>query len=186
MTGEILVEKEARVHASGLAMTIVLISFSMLFATMFMGYFLFRVNAPAWPPLGMEKINAFWPTVSTVTILISSLLYIFFEKKRALNSLYFCAALGVIFMISQINLWSFLKTEGYYLSTGIYASLIYSFTWTHAAHIILALIFLAYVIVKANKPHDKVRFDIIVSSVGKFWHFLGLVWILMYLTLFIF
>src|SRR6056300_1008638 len=165
MAGEILVEKEARVHASGLAMTIVLISFSMLFATMFMGYFLFRVNAPVWPPLGMEKINVFWPTISTVTILISSLFYILFEKKRTLGHLYICSAFGVIFMISQLNLWGFLKTEGYYLSTGIYASLIYSFTWTHAAHIILALVLLGYVIFKVNRPHDKVRFEIIINSV---------------------
>ncbi len=186
MGGEILVEKQARVHASGLAMTIVLISFSMLFATMFMGYFLFRINAPVWPPLGMEKIGLFWPNLSTVSIIASSIFYVLFEKKREKNYLFLCTALGFVFMLSQFNLWGFLKEQGYYLSTGIYASLIYGFTWTHAGHIVMALLLLFYLLFKINKTTDEVRLGIVIDSVGKFWHFLGLVWILMYLTLFIF
>ena len=57
---------------SSLAMTIVLISFSMLFATLFLGYALYRSSATTWPPMGLERISLTIPLISTALLILSS------------------------------------------------------------------------------------------------------------------
>ena len=37
-------------------MTVTLITFGMLFGTLFLGYFLARFNAPTWPPVEIENM----------------------------------------------------------------------------------------------------------------------------------
>ena len=47
---------EGQKIVSSIAMTIVLISFSMLFASLFMGYAVYRIQNPVWPPMGMQRV----------------------------------------------------------------------------------------------------------------------------------
>ena len=51
---------------------IVLLSGTMLFATLFMGYAIYRTSATYWPPLGIPKIGLLIPFLSTVIIVVSS------------------------------------------------------------------------------------------------------------------
>jgi len=61
-------------------MIVTLISFAMLFATLMMGFAMFRFTSPVWPPSGMEKPSLVLPTLSTVLIALSSACYYWFEK----------------------------------------------------------------------------------------------------------
>jgi cytochrome c oxidase subunit 3 len=61
-------------------------------------------------------------------------------------------------------------------------SMVYAFTWIHAGHIVLglsALLWLGWLLKKGTVTEMK------LTNVGKIWHFLGAVWIVMYLTLFV-
>jgi cytochrome c oxidase subunit III len=174
-----------------LATNIVLISMAMLFATLFMGYAIYRSSAPVWPPMGMMKISLLLPTLSTIVIFITSF-YCYNTRAcikkndflKAHKNLNFSILLGTAFVVLQCLTWSHMKSIGLYTHTGIFASITYAFTWIHAAHMIGGLMALVY-LKKILKPETS---DLITKakSVENFWYFLEIVWIVMFLTLFVF
>jgi cytochrome c oxidase subunit III len=174
-----------------LAMTVTLISGAMLFLTLFMGYAIYRSSAATWPPAGISRVSLDWPLVSTLIILLSSL-FCYRGKKAIKNAnlekakmnVNLTLLFGAGFMISQAFLWSHLKTEGVFVSSGIFASILYGFTWIHAAHVILGLMALVYLrfILKPTTVNLVQK----ATNVEKFWNFLEIIWIIMFITLFVF
>jgi cytochrome c oxidase subunit 3 len=180
--------KEGDKIIASVTMVVTLISFAMLFATLMMGFALYRFTAPVWPPAGMEKPSLVIPMISTLLIILSSFFYMNFEKEISKGfikkqGLIWTLILGVGFMASQFLFWSQLKSHGIFVSSGIFPSIIYAFTWIHAAHIVLAIGLLAWLLT-ALKKEDSMT-SIRVSNVGKFWHFLGIVWLIMFVTIFV-
>lgn len=176
---------------SDLAMMVTLISAAMLFLTLFMGYAVYRSSAEAWPPEGMNKIPMMLPLLSTLLIVVSSWFAFQTKVKAGQNNfkaarlnLHLTLVLGFGFMLSQSLLWSGLKSLGIYTSSGIFASVMYGFTWIHAAHVLLGILALLYLRFKIHgQPQDVMR---VVNNVEKFWHFLGVIWIVMFFGLFVF
>lgn len=190
-TQQLTIEPTNEVKSS-IAMTLTLMSFSMLFAAFLLGYAVFRFNSLQWPPMGLDRVDLFLPTVSTVVILVSSLFYAIFERKVFQNIwnikfLWATTFMGLVFMGVQTYFWDSLKNAGFLAGSGIFQSLVYGFTWTHAGHIVLALVLLFWLALKLNsyKKDSKEKALLWVKNVGKFWHFLGVVWLVIYLTVFI-
>ncbi len=184
-------ERYGRRLTSSIAMTVVLVTFSMLFASFFLGFTVFRITSDVWPPMGFERIDLFLPTLSTVIILISSFTFwkfdsLFFSENKE-RKIWFIATifLGFSFMASQVLLWTDLHSKGIYVQDGIFPSIIYSFTWVHAAHVVVAWMALFYLIPALKDGVSVPSYENRVTNVGKFWHFLGIVWLIMYVTLFL-
>ncbi len=163
------------------AMTVTLVSFAMLFAALFLGYFLVRFNVPVWPPVEIENRPQLIPFLSTLVIALSSLTFWRHQKTMGASKtwLHVTLGLGLAFLALQWSLWATLKTVGLTANNGMVSSMFYAFTWLHAAHIVGGLGALVWV---AATPWTELR----TENVGKFWHFLGVVWFLMYLMLFVF
>lgn len=184
-TKELTENEQGQEIVSSIAMIVTLISFAMLFATLMLGFAMFRFTAPVWPPAGMSKPSLVLPTLSTICIFLSSLAYKWFEKnitdkKGLITTIVF----GLGFMMIQSFFWHQLKSQGVFVSSGIFPSIIYAFTWIHAAHIVAALgllFWLYFFALKTSSTKTLLR----VSSVGKFWHFLGIVWFIMFVTIFV-
>ncbi len=187
-TTTIMSAKEGDKVISSVAMIVTLVSFGMLFLTLMMAFAMYRLTAPVWPPAGMQRPDLLLPTLSTLMIFLSSYFYIKFEKNTTIGkidrqNLTVTLALGVAFMTSQFLFWSHLKAQGIFVSSGVFASIIYAFTWIHAAHIVVGLGLLSWLFSALNSS-DKLT-AVKVSSVGKFWHFLGIVWLIMFVTIFV-
>ncbi len=175
---------------NNLATTVVLISGTMLFATLLMGYSIYRSSSPVWPPAGAVRAPLGYPILSTITILLSS--WFSYKVKQNVKDLDFKKArlnldtttfLGVLFMAIQSLFWMQLKASGVLTSSGIFSSIIYGFTWIHAFHVVMglsSLVWLRFVLKPTtNSIWQKAH------NVEKFWHFLGAVWLIMFLTLFV-
>lgn len=186
---KISVEKDV---TSSIAMTLTLVSFSMLFAGMLLGYAVIRFNNPIWPPMGMKSVNLFLPSISSVIIVLSSIFYIIFEKESFRNGpkrnlfLNLTIIAGFAFMVAQYIFWGNLKLQGFYVGDGVFPSLIYGLTWTHAGHIVLALALLIWLAWKNGKMKTEEGNLLWIKNIGKFWHFLGVVWFILYFAIFIF
>ncbi len=175
---------------NSIAMTVALVSFGMLFASMFLGYFLVRFNSPVWPPVEIENIPQLLPFLSTVVMALSSYTYWRMEKVvltdesagKKFWSLTFILGLG--FLALQWVLWSTLKTRGILVANGWVTSMVYAFTWVHAAHILGALGTLVWLKRFISKKREELT-DVKVINVGKFWHFLGVIWLIIYLMMFV-
>lgn len=178
---------------SSIAMVMTLVSFSMLFATLMLGYFAYRFTSEVWPPLGMQRASLGLPTLSTVIILLSSLTYFLSEgaflkgDKSTFKGYFFVTLLlGSAFMVSQVYLWKNLQVSGIYVDTTVFASIIYAFTWVHAAHVVGGLMALLLLIPTIQGKREKHKSQIWLSNVGQFWHFLGIVWVIIYFGIFVF
>ena len=177
---------------SSIVVTTLLVSFSMLFATLFLIYALYRMTAMVWPPGGQEIPHVWWATLSTFIILGSSISLIQFQKRMESarpSQGWFAVTffLGIIFLLSQWGVWGTLKTLGVYADTSILASIMYAFTWIHGAHIVLGLIFfLTLIPLVMAKEHSAIgKYFIRFQIANKFWHFLGIIWLVMYIILFV-
>jgi len=172
--------QEYRELQHSIGMTVTLISFGMMFASLFLGYFLVRFNSPVWPPVEIAQLPKLLPLLSTVVIGLSSLTYYWFEmKKRSSKWLVLTLVLGLLFLGLQWSLWAKMKEVGILVSHGMVPSMVYAFSWLHAGHIVLGLFFLSWLLLR------KMDQDLWVKNVGKFWHFLGIIWLMMYLMLFV-
>jgi cytochrome c oxidase subunit 3 len=177
-------------HQNNLAMTMVLISGGMLFATLFMGYAIYRSSATVWPPVGMGKVDLTLPLLSTVIIGLSS--YFMNQttkaiqegnKQKTLMEFRFTFGLGILFMFIQSYFWFSLKKAGFYVSSGIFTSIIYAYTWIHALHVIFGLLALLWLRWRIS---TSANFTQTAVNTERFWHFLGIIWGIMFLTIFVF
>ena len=176
---------------NNLAMMIVLLSGAMLFATLFMGYAVYRTSATTWPPLGIPKVGLLIPFLSTLVILVSSWFAYqvkahvkLGEIKKAHFHLNSTMVFGFFFLLVQSYLWFHMKSSGVFVGTsGIFGSVLYGFTWIHAIHMVLGLGALTYlkIVLREGNTNNLQR----TINVEKFWHFLGVIWIIMFLTLFV-
>ncbi len=180
-------------EASQLGFYIALVSWGMLFAALFLSYALFRFQNTQWPPMGFEKVSLIWPSLSTLFIAISSLTLHRYQKsfemiKRndAKFFLWGTLILGIGFLVTQKLLWLSLESSGLMTSSGIFASILHGFTWIHAGHVVLGLLGLFYLL-KTLKVENlgHVQFENKVENIIKFWHFLGIIWALMFVVLFL-
>ncbi len=171
---------QQRKFQSYVAMTVALVSFGMLFAGLFLGYFLARFNAPVWPPVEIENRPQLVPLLSTLLIALSSFTFWRYETGLGKGRMWLQATLilGLAFMGAQWALWGALARSGVLSVNGMISSMFYAFTWLHAAHIVGGLAALGWL---AVTPWTETR----TTNVGKFWHFLGAIWLLMYLMLFV-
>lgn len=170
---------------NSVAMTVTLISFGMLFASMFLGYFLVRFNAPAWPPVEIENMPKLLPFLSTLVMGLSSWTYFKLEKGAEKKKFWlWTVLLGFMFLGLQFALWNALAASGILVQNGNVPSMVYAFTWLHAGHIVMALGLVLWLgIYIFRKPQELTEAKQL--NVGKFWHFLGVIWLLMYLMLFV-
>jgi cytochrome c oxidase subunit 3 len=179
-------QTEFKAFQNSVAMTVTLISFGMMFATMFLGYFLVRFNSPMWPPVEIENLPKLLPFFSTLVMGLSSVAYYKMEKAVETRKIFWLVtvALGALFLGLQFALWNALAASGIFVANGNVPSMVYAFTWLHAGHIVIALGLVLWLGVYIfRKPEGLTPAKLI--NIGKFWHFLGAVWLMMYLMLFV-
>ena len=93
--------------------------------------------------------------------------------------------LGSAFLGLQIKVWRDLWLAGLLPSSGQFASVFYGLTALHAAHVVAGLVVLGVIFVRALRgvytEHNVVR----VRVAGMFWHFVDVVWVLMFVALYL-
>jgi len=100
------------------------------------------------------------------------------NRRRAFNWWWSAGTLlGTLFLAGQIVAWTQLEGRGFFLQGNPSSAFFYVLTWTHAAHVIGALMAVGYVEYRALRfelgPGRRTFVD--VSAI--FWHFLDVLWL---------
>jgi heme/copper-type cytochrome/quinol oxidase subunit 3 len=170
-------------------MAIFLGSWAMLFVGLFFAYAFVRARAPAWPPLDAPRLPRLLPGLNTLAIAASSAAVaravraeLLGRFRMASASLATAATLGAVFLALQAVVWVDLWRQGLVPSGGPFPSVFYAFTAFHALHVFVGLAALAWLAfrVRANRSG---RTD--VRLWGWYWHFVGGVWVTLYVTLYL-
>jgi cytochrome c oxidase subunit 3 len=178
-------ERTARV-----GMAVFLGSWAMLFAGLFFAYAFVRVRATVWPPLDAAPLPRLLPGLNTLVIAASSAAVVrairaqeLGRSRSAAASLAAAAALGTIFLALQSLVWIGLWRQGLVPSGGPYPSVFYGLTAFHALHVLVGLAALGWLAARVRVRTGFPRAD--VRLWGWYWHFVGVVWAALYVTVYL-
>ena len=172
-----------------LAIRVLLASLSMLFAASLMGYLAVRGRAETWPPPGMPAFpRGLW--LSTVLMVVSSLT-VQWAKRAARRDhqptlragLLLTLALGLAFLTSQTVNWFALMAQAFTPDLNLYAFTFYLLTVLHAVHVVGGLIPLGIVTARAWRGSYSAEFHPGVDYIATYWHFLDVVWLVLFAVL---
>jgi len=165
-----------------------MIGMFMMFAALSSGFIVYTVGGI---DKGLKTLlpNAF--IYSTLLIVMSSVtmqLAYNAAKRTAFNRqkwlLGATIALGVGFFVIQVYAWGILSDRGVlFVNNNASQSFIYIFTGMHLAHIVAGIIVLIRALVGKIQNISQVRNVFRMNLATVFWHFLGILWIYIYVFL---
>ena len=165
----------------------------MLFGALFSTLILLRTGAAEWP-MGSEILNVPLATLNTMVLISSSVSMVLswaalrlgdFQKFRLWLGTTF--ALGVGFMIIKTIEYGSKFEHHLYPSTDNFMAIYFTLTGLHGLHVLGGMIVMAYLLGPGSKmwKSEPDRFTNRIEVVGLYWHFVDLVWIFLFPTLYL-
>ena len=176
----------------------------MLFGALFSSYVLLRVGTPAeyWPSGVEAGLNVPIGTVNTIVLITSSITMVMSWASLKMNDLRgfkrFMGAtigLGLAFLMIKSFEYSLKFSHGIFPAVGwpeatdpsVFNALYFTLTGLHALHVILGIavnVWLLFWGISLFKSQPE-RFAGRVEISGLYWHFVDLVWIFLFPTLYL-
>ena len=170
-------------------MVIFLLSESVIFLAFFAGYAVLKSSSPVWLPEGVEGLEVREPLINTVILVSSSFVAYFAERALRRQNLWafralwgLTMAMGAYFVFGQAVEWAGLPFS---LQSGIYGGSFYLLTGFHGLHVISGILLMGLMLARSFQPGNYDGGEAGVSSVSLFWHFVDVIWILLFLLLYI-
>jgi heme/copper-type cytochrome/quinol oxidase subunit 3 len=165
-----------------------LMSEAFLFGSLFATYYYLRAETAVWPPVGVQ-IDSALGVINTVILLSSSGVMWWAGKsiqnnnqKGLTKGLAAVIVLGVIFLGITIFEWTH---ESFRPWTSAYGSIFYTLTGFHALHVLGGVALMA-ALLRRNLKHQFSASRFMAVEIGSlYWHFVDLIWIFVFTTLFI-
>ena len=187
-----------------LGMLLFITSEVMFFAGLFAAYFNTRASNHPWPPVNCgpdapascvpfsEILNPFSIILVATIILITSsftcqlAVWAIRRNDRTgfLRNIGFTFVLGVIFLLLQAYDYSLLFEEGMTLGSGPFGTTYFTLTGFHGAHVFGGVIMLGVVLYRGMSGQFSSRHHDAVEAASLYWHFVDVVWILLFSILY--
>ena len=181
--------QSSRVDARTLGMFLFIASEVMLFGSFFTAYFFVRVAAGTpWPTPGHE-LPVFIAGMNTIILVSSS-----FTMHWALQSikrgnrsglqagLTLTFLLGLSFLLTQLLEYS---RVGFAPYTDAFGTVFYCLTGLHGAHVFVGLTLLSISNIRTARGHFNPQAHMGVEATGIYWHFVDIMWIIVYVTVYL-
>ena len=181
--------QSSRVDARVLGMFLFIASEVMLFGAFFTAYFFIRVvNSYPWPPHGFH-LPVFVAGVNTAILVTSS-----FTMHWSLQSikrgnraglqagLLLTFLMGLVFLLTQAREYS---RVGFAPHDGAFGTIFYCLTGLHGAHVFVGLSILLFMTIRAFRGHFSPEHHHGVEIGGIYWHFVDVMWIVVYSTVYL-
>jgi cytochrome c oxidase subunit III len=181
--------RSSRVEPELLGMLLFIISEIMVFGAFFTAYFFIRIaNGDPWPahgttlPVGVAGMNT--------AILVSSSFTIHWAEQAIKKGNHFGLKAGMLttfllgcsFLFIQINEYA---NIGFAPQDAAQQTIFYSLTGLHGAHVFIGLLLLLFVTIRAFRGHYSPEEHRGVEVPGIYWHFVDVMWLVVYTTVYI-
>jgi cytochrome c oxidase subunit III len=184
--------QSSRVDARLLGMYLFIGSEIMLFGSFFTAYFFARVvSGPGeWPPAPYE-LPVYLALLNTIILVSSSFTmhWALTSVKRAnraglVAGLLLTFLLGLTFLLIQAREYTRLGFSPHDLAFG---STFYGLTGLHGAHVFVGLNLLLYALIRSIRGHygPEPHAHLGVELPGIYWHFVDVMWIVVYVTVYV-
>ena len=177
-----------------LGMLLFLTSEIMFFAGLFAAYFNVRAAAPVWPPLDFTDKLHILPLVGPATVLLVTSSFTCQlgvwairrnDRKGLTRAIAITVILGATFLVMQAIDYTLLYGEGVRLDAGPFGTTYYTLTGFHGAHVLGGVIMLSVVLYRSMAGQFSSAHHDMVEATSLYWHFVDIVWILLFSTLYI-
>lgn len=180
-----------------LGMILFIASEVMFFAGLFAAYFNVRLTSPHWPPLVNEaeyepfliKGEILLPAMLTTILVASSVTMQLAvwgirrgDRTAFLRNTGITLVLGIIFLGGQ--LYDYLHL-GFGITDTAFGSTFYTLTGFHGAHVLGGAIMLTVVLYRGLAGQFSARHHDAVEATSLYWHFVDVVWIVLFSTLYL-
>jgi cytochrome c oxidase subunit 3 len=181
--------RSSRVEAPVLGMLLFIISEVMVFGAFFTAYFFIRIaQGEAWPAPGTH-IPELVAGINTA-ILVSSSFTLHWAQTAIKKGNHFglkagmllTFLLGCTFLFIQINEYA---NIGFAPQDHAQQTIFYSLTGLHGAHVFIGLLLLLSVTIRAFRGHYSPEQHRGVEVPGIYWHFVDIMWLVVYTTVYV-
>jgi cytochrome c oxidase subunit 3 len=178
--------QSSRVSAAVLGMLLFIASEVMLFGSFFTAYFFVRVvYGIDWPPaepVFVAGVNTAILVTSSFTM-HGSLQAIKRGNRAGLQAgLLLTFLMGLVFLLTQAREYS---RVGFAPHDGAFGTIFYSLTGLHGAHVFVGLSILLFMTIRAFRGHFSPEHHHGVEIGGIYWHFVDVMWIVVYSTVYL-
>ena len=165
----------------------------MLFGALFSTLVLLRTSANTWPH-GWQELNIPLATLNTFVLIFSSVTVVLAwanlrvgKLKRAKMDLLITLLCGLGFMIIKSIEYATKFQHHHYPSTNNFFATYFVLTGLHGLHVLGGMVVFTYLLLTADKWYETHRdqFTNRVEVTGLYWHFVDLVWIFLFPTLYL-
>ena len=181
--------QSSRVSSTVLGMLLFIASEIMLFGSFFTAYFFVRVvNGFAWPPHGFG-LPRYVAGINTAILVTSS-----FTMHWALQSirrnnraglqagLVLTFLMGLTFLLTQFIEYA---RVGFAPHDNAFTTIFFCLTGLHGAHVFVGLTILLFATIRAFRGHFDSEHYHGVELPGIYWHFVDVMWIVVFATVYI-
>ncbi len=165
----------------------------MLFGALFASYILLRIGAPSWPEQS-GILNVPLATLNTVVLISSSVTMVMAWASLVRGQLgrfrlYMSGTvlLGLVFLVVKYFEYTAKFHHELFPSTSTFLAIYFTLTGLHGLHVLGGMIVNAWYVGPGSKLWriDRQQFTNRVETAGLFWHFVDLVWIFLFPTLYL-
>jgi cytochrome c oxidase subunit III len=181
--------RSSRVEPSFLGMCLFIISEVMVFGAFFTAYFFIRVVGGAhWPAAGTELPKLVAGVNTCILVSSSFTIHWALESAKRGNRFGLQAGmlttflLGATFLFVQINEYVHI---GFAPQDSAQGTIFYGLTGLHGAHVFIGLTLLAIVTVRAFRGHFTPEDHRGVEIPGIYWHFVDVMWLIVYSSVYL-
>ncbi len=173
-----------------LGMLLFIASEVMFFGGLFAAYFNARATHPGpWEPPEPGHLDLPLAAALTVILVTSSVTMQFAVWAIRRNDLAklklwvgLTLVLGVVFLIGQLYDYTQL---GFGIADGIFGTTFYTLTGFHGAHVFGGAVGLSIILARSLQNQFSARNHVAVEAVSMYWHFVDVVWIGVFTTIYI-
>jgi heme/copper-type cytochrome/quinol oxidase subunit 3 len=169
----------------------------MLFGALFSSYVLIRTGAPHWPPeggLSSEILNVPLGTFNTAVLITSSITMVLAWASCKMGNLSrfkmwmgATVLLALVFLVVKYFEYSDKFHHDHFPSHDNFFAIYFVLTGLHGLHIVGGVIVNSYLLGPGSKlwATDPEHFTNRVENAGLYWHFVDLVWIFLFPSLYL-
>ena len=181
--------RSSRVEPQLLGMLLFIISEVMIFGAFFTAYFFIRIaQGDPWPAPGTTLPVI--PTLFNTFILVSSSFTMHWSQTAIKKGNRFGMKAGILttfllgctFLFIQINEYA---NIGFAPQDHAQQTIFYSLTGLHGAHVFIGLCLLLFVTIRSFRGHYSPEEHRGVEIPGIYWHFVDIIWIVVYTTVYV-
>ena len=170
-----------------LGMWVFLASEIMLFGAFISSYIVLRMGSPNFGVPSEEILGRGLATFNTFVLITSSFTMVLAlaaiqsnNIKRMVGYLLATSGLGLVFLIIKFFEYSHKIHEGLTISSALFGSFYYTMTGLHALHLVGGIVFIGYIIRRGLQGKYSADHHGRVEYAGLYWHFVDLVWVILF------